>query len=206
MMAPDIQQFTFAPVATDVQARAERRLRTWLAALSPNTRDAYGNDLALFAAHVGARDTSGVPLCERAVCDLITLASPDALEVAENWQAHMIATGLCSATINRRTAALNTALRNLAKVGIGPGKLDLDQVVHEARREVEAASTDGVARVVAELSASPSPDAIRDTAILLLAATRALRRSEIAALTLQDIDDAASAIRVKRKGHPSVPG
>jgi hypothetical protein len=94
MMPSDVLEYDPASVASaDVKARAERRLRTWLAALSPNTRDAYGNDLTLFATHVGARDSSSVPSSGRAICELITLAPPDALEVAENWQARMVRNG-----------------------------------------------------------------------------------------------------------------
>lgn len=187
--------------SADIQSRAERRLRAWLeGALSKNTAVAYTADLAVFAAHVGATGPDGQPSPGAALGWLITLAPHDALEVAENWQATMVAAGLSAATINRRTVALNAALRHLAKGGVGPGKLDVGQLKREARKEVVAPSTGSISRVIEELSGSVDPAAVRDTLIILLGAQRGLRKSEIAGLSLDDVDGSMCTVKVRRKG------
>jgi site-specific recombinase XerC len=201
-MSPEVAKYDPGTIASaDTQNRAERRLRQWLESLAPNTAIAYAADLAVFATHVGAHDQTDVPSPGAALGWLISLSRPDALEVAEVWQTAMVAQGLSSATINRRTIALNAALRHIAKGGVGPGRLDLRQIKHEARREVEAPSTGSIARVIEELSSSAAPADIRDTLVILLAAQRGLRKSEIAGLSTDDVDGAACTLKIRRKGH-----
>jgi site-specific recombinase XerC len=185
----------------DTEARAERRLRLWLMALSPNTAAAYSVDLQLFESYVAAHELSGAAVAVRPFCWFVSLSPSYSLEVVERWQMRMMAAGLASATINRRTTAINAALRHLAKANIGPGKLDIDQVRQDCRREIEAPSACVVSRVVKDLSVSTAPADIRDTMILLLAGQRGLRRSEIAGLTIDAVADDTVSVRVKRKGH-----
>lgn len=199
-MTSEVAKYDPAAVAS-MSERAERRLTDWLDSRTRNTAAAYVADLGQFALHVGATKPDGKPDHGQAVAWLVSLDSVSALEVVEGWQAAMVRSDLSSATINRRTVALNACLRHLARAGIGPGPVDIDPIKQEARKEVVAPSTGSIARVIEELSASADPAAIRDTLIILLAAQRGLRKSEITALTVDDVDGTACTVKVRRKGH-----
>lgn len=64
--------------------------------------------------------------------------------------------GLSSAAINRRLAALNSALREIGKADIGPGRLDVRGVKPEARHDNRGPALGKVARVVEGLAEQSS--------------------------------------------------
>ncbi len=198
-MTSEVARYDPAAIAS-IGQKAERRLRDWLDSRTRNTAAAYVADLGQFALHVGAVKPDGSPDHGKAVAWIASLDTVSALEVVEGWQTAMSRADLSSATINRRTVALNACLRHLARAGVGPGPVDIKPIKHEARKEVEAPSTGSIARVIEDLSRSSEPAAIRDTLIILLAAQRALRKSEIEGLTVADVDGVACTVRVKRKG------
>jgi site-specific recombinase XerC len=173
---------------------ADERLSNWLRRLGPNTARAYSRDLMHLARHLGC-ETIGPALL--GLCDV---KHATALAALERYRDDMLAAGLASATVNRRLSAANSALAQLAKADLGHGRLDVSPVPHEARRDTRGPSIGKVARVVEELANDTSPAAVRDLAIVLLAAQRGLRRSEIANLKLEDIQLANCKIMVRRKG------
>lgn len=179
------------------------RLEEWLANLTANTRRAYTKDLRGFALYYGAATISEalVALCGR--------DHKTALAAVEAYRDHLITTQrrdgkgpMSSATINRRLSAINSALAQLAKADMGHGRLDVDLVAHEARHDTVGPGVAQVSLVVDQLSRRAGRDiqAARDLAIVLLAVQRGLRRSEIAALTLDDVHIDACQLRVLRKG------
>lgn len=170
------------------------RVRRWLASLTPNTARGYIADLRKLAEHMGT------PSSADAILKICLMSNVEALMAIEAWRDDMKADGLSPATINRRLSAVNACFRHLKRAGIGPGQVDVDQVKLEARREVEAAKPDDIATVLQKLEASGRPTDLRNIAIIMIAAQRGLRRSEIAALMVDDIDVRASRMKVKRKG------
>lgn len=186
------------PVLAAIAAKTpEDRLREWLARLGPNTSRAYVRDLEAFAAHLG-RDGIGA-----ALLDLAGAKHAVALSALEAYRDKLLEGGLSSSTINRRLSAVNSALAELAKADIGHGRLAVRLVPHEARRDTRGPAASKIGRVVDELAEqikAGDVTAARDLAIILLAAQRGLRRSEIANLKVADLRLDDCQILVTRKG------
>ncbi len=181
-------------ILTTTTVSAAERLETWLAGLKLTTRRAYQLDLAHFARFVGKQQAGD------ALAVMIVLDRARAVQSLEQYRTRQVEAGLSSAVINRRLAAINTALRELGRVGIGPGKLDVANVKPERRTRTEGAPIHDIGLAIRALECSSTHMAIRDVAILRLAAQVGLRRREIAALGLADFDAAAGTVAVIEKG------
>ena len=160
--------------ATDVLASAQRYAA---AEKSDNTRRAYRADLKAF-----------VTWCE----SVGRAAVPASAETAAAYLAHCADSGLTVSTIQRRAAAISYA----HKLAGEPSPLQLEAVkavLRGVRRSVGAAAkpkapltADLVARVVKKL-----PDTLagkRDRALIVLGFAAALRRSELVALQVCDVE------------------
>lgn len=197
---------TTAPLVGAQQSRAydaapvsaAERLKQWLDGLGPNTQRAYARDLGMVAAYMG--EPGGATAIGAALDRLCAMPRARALTYIEGWRNEMLAAGLSSATINRRLAAVNSALREIAKADIGPGRLDMKGVKPEARKDTRGPAVGKVARAIEQLETSGTPRDLRDAVILRLGAQRGLRRSEIIGLTLGDLSLDSNEIRILRKG------
>lgn len=174
---------------------AADRLRYWLRSLGQHTARGYARDLYVFGLYLKQ------PTAEAAIEIMCHLSRSRALLVAEGWRDSMVEAKLSSATVNRRLAALNGALREIAKADIGPGRLDIKGVKAEPRRNTEGPQTASLAIAVRELGKEIDPGSRRDLSIILLAGKRGLRRNEIATLRMCDLDLASHKISVLRKGN-----
>lgn len=185
-----------AELLAEAEARAtpEARLKAWLSRLNPNTARAYARDLRHFAAHLGLA-SEGAALS--AVCSMTRRA---AIAVLESWRDAMVSSGLASATINRRLSAVNAGLHEIGMADVGHGRLPVRGVRLEARHDRRGPSMAKVAAAVELMAADQSALAIRDLAIVRLAAQRGLRRSEIAGLRLSDLALDRCEVYVLRKG------
>jgi integrase/recombinase XerC len=173
---------------------AAERLAQWLKSLGGNTQRAYARDLDMFAAYL---DAPNIAAC---LDRLVAMPRARALTLAEAWRDTMKAQNLSSATINRRLAAVNSALREIAKADIGPGRLDLKGMKPELRKDTRGPSVGKIVRAVEMLEERGRPRDVRNLAILRLAGQRGLRRSEITGLTLADVSLDVGEIRILRKG------
>jgi integrase len=182
------------------EVTAADRLRVWLQGLGKNSQRAYARDLSHLANQMniitGNKEADVVTALE----GLCRMERRHAILMMEQWRNNMVEADLAAATINRRLSAVNSALREIGKADIGPGRLDIKQVKREARKEVAGPSISKVARVIHELVISDDPAAARDLAIVLLGVQRGLRRAEITALTLADVDLEAGKLKILRKG------
>ena len=192
---------------------ARERLEEWLKAKSPHTRRAYVRDLEMFAKHIGieAEGFAAAGLAMQRMCDLESLGHVNergqpmseravALLILEGWRDAQLAEGLSSSTINRRLSAVNSALRAIHKADLGPGRVDVELVKHEARKDVKGPGVVPVSRALDDLAKSDDQLSRRNFAIVLLAAQRGLRRAEIAGLSVKDVDLSECRLLVQRKG------
>lgn len=171
------------------------RLAIWLSGLNPNTRRAYEADLEALARHLGVA-SAGAAIMALCSCDKRV-----ALAAVESFRQARISAGLSPAAINRPLSVINSALRHLARAQFGPGTLDVDGVKSERVKDARGPDSGDLTQVLRKLAAdSGNAKSVRDIAILRLAGQRGLRRSEIAALTVGDVDISRNEIRVKRKG------
>lgn len=150
-------------------------MAAWLGGLSPTSATAYLKALAAFANFTGAT-TSG-----EAVANLLAGTRGDAARAADGFKAAMMQRGLSSATINLRLSAIRSVVESARRHGLVEWTLDVDGLKSEARRDSRGCTWE---QYEAVLAAAPT---CRERAILLLLGDRGLRRSEVAALTIDDV-------------------
>lgn len=166
----------------------------WLAGRSPKTAAAYASDLARFADWLDS-----TPL--EAAAAWLCMGAGAAHAVVLRYRDAMISGGLASATVARRLAALKSLARLARVTGRIAWVLEVDPPKHEPRRDSRGPAPDEFNRLwKAARKAGDGPRAIRDRAIVALLFGHALRRGEVAALDLADVDFAGKAILVTGKG------
>src|SRR5262245_38228827 len=103
----------YSPRVPSIDAGAGGRLyAAFLAGRSPHTLRAYGADLGAFAAFLD--ETSPGPALSR----LIGSSAGEGNGLLLAYRAHMIDAGLTPATINRRLAAIRSALKLARMLGL----------------------------------------------------------------------------------------
>jgi len=163
-------------------------LDAFLSGRNPRTLRAYGRDLDDFARFLGAPDTRA------AVAGLLDLPHGHANAAALGYRAHLTERGLKSATIARRLAALRSVVKCARMLGRVAWALDVEGPRAEPYRDTSGPGTTGWGRLWgAAEAAGDGTKARRDRAILRLLYDRGLRRGELAALDLADVDLSAEA-------------
>jgi site-specific recombinase XerD len=153
---------------------------------SEATRRAYAGDFADFRAWCESRSVSALPA---------------AIETAAAYLAHLADAGLRVSTISRRTAAIAYAHR-LAGVVSPIGAEPVKAVLRGIRRKLGAAAEQkapATAQAVRAMLKHISADTLigkRDRAVILLGFAAALRRSELVALEVRDIERTPQGIIV----------
>lgn len=171
----------------------QRPVEAFLAGRADKTKTAYASDLRAFALWLG------VPTPEAAIAHLLDQAAGDANALALDWKAEMLEAKLASATVGRRLATLRSLTRAARMTGRITWQLDVSAPKGEAYRDTRGPGADGVDRM---LAATPADSFVgcRDRAIIRLLFDLALRRSEVAELTLDRIDLNARSVSILGKG------
>lgn len=166
----------------------------FLAGRNARTRAAYRQDLADFAAHLGAPSIT-------AACDaLLEAGHGTANAMAHGYRAALVERGLAPATINRRLAALRSVVKLARTLGRVPWSLEVESVRSIGYRDTRGPGLVGVARLVGAFAGRTEPKAIRDRALLALLYDLALRRGEVVALDLAHLDLEAGTLSIRGKG------
>lgn len=170
-------------------------LALWLDGRTETTQRAYRGDLARFATWLGA-DTPAAGLA-----GFIALDAGEAHRVAIAYRAAM-AEHLAPSTIARRLAALRSVVRLARQVGAITWTLDVEAPKVTAYRDTRGP---GMAAVVSMLMAldDSTPAGARDRALIRLMVATGLRRGEVVALDLGDLDTERGTVMVTGKGHTS---
>lgn len=172
-------------------------LAAFLAGRNPRTLLAYDRDLRDFARFVGADDArAGVAM-------LVNLPHGTANAMALGYRASLVDRGLKSATIARRLAALRSVVKMARTIGVIAWALDVASPKLEPYRDTKGPGVDGWRAMLscANLAAECGrPKPVRDLAIIRLLHDLGLRRGELVALDLADVDLAGGTIAVIGKG------
>lgn len=159
---------------------------------SPQTRRAYAADL---------RDFFGT-VDPEAVREFLALPVPGIALRLHQYKARLIEAGLSEATVNRRLAAVRSLLGTAHKVGLsqtdGAGLVQGEKT--RAYRDTRGIGLPTLKRLVK----APGTDTLRglrDTAILKLLTENALRRAEVCALKVKDLDAGERRLMILGKGH-----
>jgi integrase/recombinase XerC len=168
-------------------------VEAFLAGRADKTKVAYASDLRSFALWLN------VATPEEAVAHLLDQTAGDANGLALDWKADMLEAKMASATVGRRLATLRSLTRAARMTGRITWQLDVSAPKGEAYRDTKGPGAEGVNRM---LSATPADSFVgcRDRAIIRMLFDLALRRSEVAELTLDRIDMSAKTVSILGKG------
>ena len=174
---------------------ARSALSIWLASFrSPNTRRAYEKELEAFASFCRAE-------VDEAAAWLLTRTEAEAHNAVDLWRADKLARGNAPATINRSMAALNSFVTNARRGGFTTLRLEAKGEKTASYRDTAGPGLDAVLKMLAVARHQPNHrKAARDVAILQLAFGMALRRAEIAAIDIGNVDLQTSRIAIMGKG------
>ncbi|MFT3836394.1 MAG: tyrosine-type recombinase/integrase [Myxococcaceae bacterium] len=176
---------------------AERLVAAFLAGRNAETRRAYSNDLADFAAflEVGTVDCAA---------ELLLGGGHGAgNELALAYRAHLVEKKLAAATINRRLAALRSLVKLGRVLGMVPWTLEVPNEKAQPYRDTRGPGRAGFLALLEQLRARSDAKGARDRAIVRLLYERALRCVEVRRLDLVDVDLDAGVLQVLGKGRKS---
>lgn len=182
------------PIGEDFYAAV---VETWSRSRSPHTVRARCGDLASFARSAGFADEAPAAV----LAELIRVGPFEARRLGLRWLEEMAEEGLAKSTMARRTTSVRSLVQEAHDeyglawtLRVRPPKFD-------AFGAAEGPPAKRVQEVVADLQRR---GAHRDLAIVLLLFDSGLRRAEVAAVRICDIDpnrDGEPAVRVTRKGN-----
>jgi integrase/recombinase XerC len=184
------------PVLGQHERNARNAVTLWLQGFrSENTRRAYKRELEAFVtfAMLDHLDTGAAWL--------LGLSEADAHKAVDLYRADKIARGNTPATVNRSMAALNSFATSARRGGFTSLRLEARGEKAEPYRDTKGPGLDGVRTMMAVAEHQPDRrKAARDVTIVLLAFGLGLRRAEIAALDIGDIDLQAKTLMILGKG------
>jgi integrase/recombinase XerC len=173
-------------------------LAEFLAGRNPRTLRAYDRDLADFARSIGQ------PGAREAVAALLGMSHGQANLTALRYRVHLGERDLKAATIARRLAALRSVVKMARMLGVIAWTLDVASPRAVPYRDTAGPGLDGWRALLAEARRAAlegTAKAIRDLAIVRLLHDQALRRGELVALDLADVDlTERGRIRIIGKG------
>lgn len=176
---------------------ADDLLAAFLKGRSPRTIAAYARDLEAFRVHVGA-GTVG-----QALGSLLTTSQGEANRIALSYRDAMTESGLAPATVNRRLAAIRSAVKLGRLLGYTASVIEVPGVRSESYRDIRGPSLAALQGMLDEARQRLGPGELdhrarRDVAALRLTFDLALRRAELLGLRLSDIE--GDRVWLLRKG------
>jgi integrase/recombinase XerC len=190
---------TRMPVALPLWPRApmasgRRLVNAFFAGRNARTVAAYRQDLECFRLFAGADTLTAA--AER----LLSQGQGEANALALAYKAELVERKLSAATINRRLAALRSLVKLARTLGIVPWTLEVQNVKAKAYRDTRGPGRRGFCEIMAELGRRPGAKAKRDRAAIRLLFDLALRRGEVVALDVADVELEAGTVAVLGKG------
>lgn len=167
---------SFAPVSPD------DIVGHFLAGRNPRTLRAYDGDLKDFARFVGLDDP------RRAVASLLAAGPASANAAVLRYRVAMEEKGLSPATVGRRLAAVRSVVKLARTLGQIVWTIEIQSPKVETYRDTRGPGRDGVRSIVGGLKSGGSAVRVRDLAIVRLLYDLALRRGELVALDLEDVE------------------
>lgn len=173
---------------------AQRLVDAFLAGRNERTRVAYAQDLEDF------RGWTGAATVDAAAQLLLSRGHGGANELGLRYRAELLERGLAPATVNRRLAALRSVVALARTLGLVPWKLEVANVRSEGYRDTRGPGRSGYRSLLDELDRRLDDKARRDRAVVRLLYDMALRRGEVVALDVADVDLEGRRLAVLGKG------
>jgi integrase/recombinase XerC len=172
----------------------EKLIEAFLAGRSEHTRRAYGEDLDVFASHLGLETRA------EAMRYLIRLPAGEANGVLLAYRAALLERRLAPHTINRRLTGIRSAVKLARTLGWTHWTPDIGGVKAESFRDTAGPGLQGVTRLIEVSRTQHRAKAARDEALLSLMFDMGLRRGEVVSLDLEDVLTDSRRLMVKGKG------
>jgi len=173
---------------------ASELVRTFLSGRSERTLLAYGQDLEAFATFLGVEGVN------EAAGLLLSQGQGRANAAVLGWKAAMVERGLSPSTVNRRLSSVRSLVKMGRTLGLVPWTLEVPNERSEKLRDTSGPGRSGVKALLDALESRLGDKAKRDRAAVRLLYDLALRRGEVVALDLEDVDLEAGKVAVLRKG------
>lgn len=125
----------------------------------------------------------------------------DANALVLAYKGQLLARNLKAATINRRLASLRSLVKLARTFGLVNWTLEVSNAKSTTYRDTRGPGRTGFQKILDGISSSNPKKAARDSAILRLLHDLGLRRGEVIALDLADVDLNNSAIAIISKGY-----
>ncbi|WP_264319867.1 tyrosine-type recombinase/integrase [Zarconia navalis] len=162
----------------------------------PNTRRAYEKDLRLFFKAL-APDRE---LTEILIREFLSLPTPKAVQLVVCFKMHQKARGLSDATVERRVSAVKALVYHARAIGLTAITLeDVRSVKIERYRDTTGVDVE-VYRQILQTVDTSTLKGKRDSAILRLLWTNALRRNEVVGCDICDFDRTNGRLQILGKG------
>lgn len=158
------------------------------------TLKAYSADIQAFADYLHTSDTN------EAARTLLLFGPARGNSLTLDYRNHMKESGLSHATINRRLSTLRSLTKLARMRGLINWTLEVENLRAHAYRDTKGPRESGFQQLHSHIVQRTDPKGIRDTAILLLLHDLGLRRGEVCALDLTDVDLTNSTIWILGKG------
>jgi integrase/recombinase XerC len=175
-------------------AAAQQLVAAFLAGRSAQTLRAYRQDLDDFAKWLGVQDLDATAAA------LLGRGPGPANALVLHYRAALLERKLAAATINRRLAALRSLVRVARTIGAVSWTLEISGLKAAAYRDTRGPGLAGVRQLLRAAADRQDPKGRRDVAIVRLLFDLGLRRSEVVALDVADLDIGAGTIAVLGKG------
>lgn len=180
--------------ALALDSPAHRLVGAFLSGRNARTTRAYRQDLDDFRSHLNAATA------EAAVARLLGAGAGDANALVLDYRNALVGRGLAVATVNRRLAAVRSVVKLGRTLGLVPWSVEIAGLKAEPYRDTRGPGDDGVRRLLGQLDGRTDAKGIRDRAVLRLLYDLGLRRGELVALDLADVDVATGTVAVLGKG------
>lgn len=168
--------------------------RSFMSGRSEATQRAYAQDLENFRAFVQAADVMEA-------LDFLTEEGHGPANVtALAYRNHMIEAKLAPATVNRRLATLRSMVKLARTMGKTEWALEVPGVKSDAYRDTRGPGRSGVRAMLDLLDDREDAKGARDRAMVRLLYDLALRRAEVVALDLEDVELAEDRVWITGKG------
>lgn len=173
----------------------EEAVAAVFASLKPNTLKAYGETFDDFARFIGAASR------EEAARLLFTCEHGQANLLALRYRTHLISDrGMAAKSVATRLGCLAGIVKRCRRLGVVVWKLEVESLKTTPIRDTRGPGMAAVSQMLASLAKADTPLNRRDAAIIALLFNPALRRSEVAAMDLEDVDLENGRVHIRRKG------
>lgn len=168
-------------------------LEAFLSGRSDRTIEAYRADLESFARFLD------VETIEEAARQLLSCLPGEANYTVLRWKQNLLETH-APATVNRHLSTLRSMVKMGRLLGLIAWSIEVPNEKSKSYRDTAGPGKSNVRKILDNLESRRDPKGLRDTAVVRTLYDLGLRRAELTALDLEDIDFESSKITILGKG------